>query len=237
MRKLLFPTVFALISLAILISLGTWQLQRHSWKKGVLDQISKGIQAKAVSYSDWQESLSGTGIRQFDKVRFSGSFKHEDTVFAHAIRGGRLGFQVFTPLQLSSGQLVFVNRGFIFKKHSETMDLSGITTLTDIEGFIRLPEVKSYFTPEPNLKTRVWYSVDINSMKEAIKSSNVEAGYYIELFSLEEAKKWPIVRNPKDYLTSIPNRHFEYALTWYGLALALICVYMALAWSITRRST
>jgi surfeit locus 1 family protein len=32
---------------------------------------------------------------------------------------------------------------------------------------------------------------------------------------------------PAPLPTDIPNRHFEYALTWYGLALALLGVYIA----------
>jgi surfeit locus 1 family protein len=32
---------------------------------------------------------------------------------------------------------------------------------------------------------------------------------------------------PAPLPTDIPNRHLEYALTWYGLALALLGVYIA----------
>ena len=36
--------------------------------------------------------------------------------------------------------------------------------------------------------------------------------------------------DPQPLPAEIPNRHLEYALTWFGLAAALACVYAATLW-------
>ena len=40
--------------------------------------------------------------------------------------------------------------------------------------------------------------------------------------------------NPAPLPSEIPNRHFEYALTWFGLAAALAGVYVAVLWKKAR---
>jgi len=42
---------------------------------------------------------------------------------------------------------------------------------------------------------------------------------------------WPQGRALTARIAAIPNRHLEYALTWWGLALTLIGVYAAFAYS------
>ncbi|MGH1349650.1 MAG: SURF1 family protein [Methyloligellaceae bacterium] len=236
MKKLILPSVFALAGLIILISLGTWQLQRHVWKKGLLQQVSEGIKAEAIDYASWKDRISSNDIQEFIKVRFSGILKHEDTVYSYSIRQGRMGLQVFTPVILSDGGSILVNRGFILKEQRKPGNFSDLKDVKNIEGFIRRPETKSFFTPEPSLQKRVWFSIDPKSMRKVINVSGLEDSHYIELFASGVQKKWPIVRNPEDYVKSIPNKHFEYALTWYGLAFALICVFIAFSWSTIRRS-
>ena len=48
---------------------------------------------------------------------------------------------------------------------------------------------------------------------------------YIEAEPSPQAGEWPKARNPRELLSAIPNRHLEYALTWFGLAAALLGVY------------
>ncbi len=40
LRQLLWPTLFTAVSVAILISLGVWQLHRLAWKEGLLANIA-----------------------------------------------------------------------------------------------------------------------------------------------------------------------------------------------------
>ncbi len=50
-------------------------------------------------------------------------------------------------------------------------------------------------------------------------------GEYIEAEPSPLEAEWPRPRDPRKLLAAIPNRHLEYALTWFGLAAALAGVY------------
>ena len=45
MRRYLAPALFGLIGVAILLTLGTWQLRRMTWKQQMLAEIQRGIDA------------------------------------------------------------------------------------------------------------------------------------------------------------------------------------------------
>src|SRR5262249_50329601 len=43
--RLAWPTLWALAALAVLLGLGTWQMQRKAWKEGLLDAIAARVAA------------------------------------------------------------------------------------------------------------------------------------------------------------------------------------------------
>ena len=228
MKKLIFPTILTLVACAILLSLGTWQMRRMEWKQEIIRQATFGIQSKAVDYIDWRTKQTAFD-KQFIKVRFSGQLRHEGTVYVHVIRGGHLGYLVMTPVLMKDGKSAFVNRGFILQTQKNHEKLKTGTDFVQREAFIRLGEKKSYFTPDPALHKRVWFTVDLPSKTQALGASAIDNTHYLELFTVNNQKAWPSLRDPGDYIAAIPNRHFEYMLTWFGLAFSLLCVYLAYA--------
>ena len=49
MRRMIFPVVLGLGGAAILIMLGTWQVQRLSWKEAILTNIDARLTAAPVA--------------------------------------------------------------------------------------------------------------------------------------------------------------------------------------------
>ena len=88
------------------------------------------------------------------------------------------------------------------------------------------------FTPADDVKANVWYVRDPKAMAEAHKWT-VAAPFYIDQ---EEPVPPGGLPKPGKIEVKMPNRHLEYALTWFGLALALGGVYVAwLAGRLRRR--
>ena len=89
-------------------------------------------------------------------------------------------------------------------------------------GVLRQPESGNSFSA-PNTPQR-WYTRDVPAMAATLKAPNPAP-----LVIMAETATNPEWQGliPAPIPADIPNRHLEYALTWYGLAAALLGVYAA----------
>ncbi len=134
------------------------------------------------------------------------------------------GYLLFAPLRLGKS-IVFVNRGFAPRNVVDNGGVpGGEATVT---GILRLSEKPGWFTPPPDMAKRLFYGADIPAMAKAagFEGDGVVLSEYIEAEPSPKAQGWPKARDPHELLAAIPNRHLEYALTWFGLAAALAVVY------------
>jgi surfeit locus 1 family protein len=231
---LLWPSVLALAGLAVLIGLGNWQMSRKAWKQGLIAQIGARAHAPPVSLSQALQRWSDSGDVEYLHVRLNGRFLHarERHVFAVDERLGP-GFYIYTPLKTPEGQLVLINRGFVpttLKDPSARSagQVDGQVTLT---GLARRPTDRGAFTPasEPARNVFYWpdYRAMLASVPEAGRGDLSAVPFFIEA-DAEPANPGGFPRGGVTRL-SLPDRHLGYALTWYGLALALIGVFFAFA--------
>jgi surfeit locus 1 family protein len=89
--------------------------------------------------------------------------------------------------------------------------------------------VPGLFTPKNDIEQTLWYWPDVAGLTASAFSG---AGVQTLPFTVDaDAKPAPPGGLPAGGVTrlDLPNRHLEYALTWYGLALTLIGVYAAFA--------
>ena len=102
------------------------------------------------------------------------------------------------------------------------VDAADITPV-ELVGVLRKPEVGNRFSP-PNTPGR-WYTRDVTAMATVLKAPRPAP-----LVIMAETATNPDWKGliPAPIPADIPNRHLEYALTWYGLAAALLGVYAAM---------
>jgi surfeit locus 1 family protein len=222
-------TLFALGAFGILIALGLWQLQRRDWKNDLIARFEQALSKPPIAYEPPQNANEQT--REFTRVRASGTFEDAKTVKilvpvpeeARVQTQDGFGYQLFTPLKLNNG-IVFVNRGFVPRSVADRGGIKGGEAT--VTGILRLPEKPGWFLPAPDPAKRLFFSADI---PETTKAAGVGPGTvvseYIEAEPPPQANEWPKARDPHELLAAIPNRHLEYALTWFGLAAALAGVY------------
>jgi surfeit locus 1 family protein len=234
-RSLIVPGLAALVALAILIGLGTWQLQRKAWKEDLIAQIETrayGEPGDILPESEWLAWRADQD--EFRKVRVTGSFLHafEAPVYGLA-RGERQGapiqgYYLITPLKIGSGAIVMVNRGFVPMdlRDPSTRPESQPTGEVTITGLIRAPEARNSFTPNDDPARNQWFARDPQAMAAARKLERV-APFLIDADASPNPGGWP--RGGQTPLT-LPNSHLQYVITWYGLALTLIGVFTAFAW-------
>lgn len=233
-RSLVAPAVATLVALAILLGLGTWQLQRKAWKDGLISQIetrafgAPGAIMPEASWAQWSPQED-----EFRRVQLTGTLLHEHEAPVHGLasaqgRGATQGFYLFTPLRLPTGAVVFVNRGFVPQELRDPGkrpegQVTGQVTLT---GIVRAPEERSWFTPDDVPAQNRWFARDPQAMAAARGLDRV-ASFYVEADATPNPGGWPKGGQTK---LALPNNHLQYALTWYGLAATLVGVFAAFAW-------
>lgn len=233
-RTLLWPGLASLVALAILISLGTWQLQRMAWKNSLIAQIetrAHGEPGTIVPESAWTAWRAEND--EFRKVRVTGTFLHqyEAPVYglAPAQRGAPAqGYYLVTPLKLSSGALVMVNRGFVPMElrdpaaRAESRPAGEVT----VTGLVRAPEMRNPFTPKDDPSRNLWFARDPQAVAAAHRLERV-APFLIDADATSNPGGWP---KGGQTILNLPNNHLQYAVTWFGIALTLVGVFAAFAW-------
>jgi surfeit locus 1 family protein len=230
-KRLLWPAAATAIAVALLISLGNWQMRRLAWKEGLISAIEQRTHLDPVSLAEARErAAKGEGI-EYLRVKVSGRFANDKELHLYAFdEQSGPGYQIFTPLRLGDGSVVIINRGYIPESLVDPASrragaLVGEVTVT---GLVRGPEEASLFSPANDPAKNIWFTRDLNAMAAAALGPGAQvAPFFID------AEAEPAVPGgwPKGGTTrlTLPNRHLEYALTWYGLAAALIGVFAAFA--------
>lgn len=222
-----------LIALAILLALGTWQTQRLVWKEELIATIDTRIASEPRPLSEIQTQLTTTGDVDYLPVEVEGVFHHEGERHFFATHKGQSGYYVYTPLELENGQFLLVNRGFVpfdFKDAS-TRPQGQVTGRVLVTGLARnrLDGKPSMIVPDNEPEKNVFYWKDLSVM--AATSGVGEADDYLPFFV--DADDAP---NPGGLpvggvtMVTMPNNHLQYAVTWYGLAAALVGVLGVWAW-------
>lgn len=232
-RGLLGPAVATAVALAILVGLGVWQLERKGWKEGLLAQIQDrayGPPGHPMPESAWPNWSAEAD--EFRHVRLTGQWMGDKTVPIHGLAELRRaqasqGYYLFTPLRLSGGEIVVINRGFVpTEALSDTLSrLRGQNDPADLVGLVRAPEERGWFVPDNQPDRNEWFVRSIRDIAESGQLRRV-APFYIDQDAAVSGTTWPV--GGQTQLT-LRNNHLQYAFTWFGLGAALIGVFIVFA--------
>lgn len=227
-------TVAVTIALAILVGLGTWQLQRLAWKRDLLAKVAALQAAPAQMIEPVLDRVGEGGDADFTRVKLTCmGLAHAPFLELYSVREGQAGSRLISACKVSSLKYrsILIDRGFV----PDTVSARPPTGLlhpreVELTGVLRVPESGNAFSP-PNQPAR-WYTRDVAAMAAALKAPQPAP-----LFLMAETSSNPEWKAlvPAPLPTQIANRHLEYAITWYGLAGALLGVYAAML--LRRRKT
>jgi surfeit locus 1 family protein len=210
------------IAFAILVGLGTWQLQRLAWKEGVIAQMQARAAAAPVPLD---QALARGGDLEFVRASVRGSFDPTHEFRVVQPYSGGLGWTVIAPFRIAGRpEPLLVVRGFVPDGLRDPAARPGKIPEGDIEvvGRLRTPETPGLFTPAGDAAKDVWYARDAGAMLASYGVANAAPAYMLELDGGPPEGGWPQPRPASP--DTISNRHLGYALTWYGLAAALLGV-------------
>jgi len=223
----------AMLAFAVLVALGSWQLQRKAWKEGLIAALNERSQAAPAALpppSTWP--ALDPARDEYRRVTFEAKFEKSGDALVYASASAfrpdvsGFGLWVFAPAQLADGSRVVINRGFV---PSDTSWKANVAVSPPpwsdiaITGAMRWPDRRSWFTPQDNAGQNVFFLRDPAAIAAA-KGWGRVAPFYIEQESPAAPGGFP---QPGKLVPSLPNNHLQYAVTWYGLALVLAAVFVA----------
>lgn len=224
-----------LLMTALLIGLGTWQVERLHWKLDLIARVDARVHAPASPApgpAQWADINAENS--EYKHVQASGILLNDKEVQVYASTELGPGYWVLTPLKLADGTIIVVNRGFVptEKRNPATRTEGQIGTETTVTGLLRISEPKGTLLRSNVSKEERWYSRDVAAIAEVRGLQNA-APYFIDADDTKNPGDLPV-----GGLTQITfhNSHLVYAITWYGLAIMTAGMAIFLVYSERKRA-
>ncbi len=224
------PGLLALAAFVVLIGLSVWQLERKTWKEGLIDTLTRRLAAPPIALpppGQWGRLKQEEN--EFRHVSFRAEILSDQealvytsgSAFRPDVSGA--GYWIFAPARIAGGGVIVVDRGFVPEgRQDPTTRAEGhVAGAIDIVGVLRWPETPGLFTPAGDPPRNLWFARDPIAIAQAKQWGPVPP-FYVE----QEAPVPPGgLPKPGVLQVSLPNDHLNYALTWFGLALVLVAVF------------
>ena len=213
-RRLLWPGLTTAAMLALTLGLGIWQVQRLAWKTALLAEIDRGEAAPAIPLPP--------DPRPFTKVSVSGTLR-QDLAGLYGIEvrttlsGPVIGAYLLNPLERPGADPIIGDRGWV----PADAPHGGTPVQATVEGYVRAPEHPIRFGAADDPAARRFYALDPAAVGASLGLPRV-APFTLVALGHAPPGTFP---DPAETLPRPPNNHFIYALTWFGLAVALAAVF------------
>jgi surfeit locus 1 family protein len=216
------PTLATLALLAVLLTLGFWQLDRMREKQALFAAFAAGSRETVEL-----RSLPADARARYQHSTVTGRYDSEHQILLdNMTHQGQVGYRVLTPLTFGADRTVLVDRGWIPMGESreripevrvgeqnrsvsgrlDELPRAGIHLAAQLEPNAPWPRVLSYPT-----------------MQEVLAALPRDIYPYILLLDADQSdgfvREWQPATFP-------PARHLGYAVTWFALAAALLMIYV-----------
>jgi surfeit locus 1 family protein len=219
----LWPSVVTLVLLGLLMSLGFWQLDRAEQKRALLAGYNSDANETVIrldaglgSYADFNYQFASVSGRYDPRRQF---------LLDNRTHLGRAGYHVLTPLILSEQAAVLVNRGWVplGRSRDELPDPIVDREFRTVLGRVKVPLSDTFMLGEEESRSAWPYRIQrVNTER-----LGAELGYPLlpVVVLLDPDQPDGFVRDWKP-LRYGPERNVGYAVQWFGLAAALLVIYL-----------
>jgi surfeit locus 1 family protein len=221
-RPTLTTTLWAAAMFIFLLGLGTWQVYRLQWKEALLAQIHERTTGEAVALP---QAIDDPEDWNYRKAVVTGTFEHDKEIHLLANRGaGRLGYDVITPLKRADGGYVLVDRGWVPEQYRDpsTRPDGQVTGEQTVTGIMRRSFEKPLLVPENKPEQGLWLYANIPEMEGFLGLDTLP----MFLQADDTPNPGGLPQGGQTRINDIPNNHLQYAITWYGIALALLVIFI-----------
>lgn len=199
--------------LSILVSLTIWQLVRSNYKISLINQIQNNKDLDPLHV----DNTLKLDQAKYRKIKLSGKLITDKTIFYYRLKNNVPGFEIITPISFDN-DIILLSRGWIEKKRELKNSKNSIT----IEGYLIDLYKQNIVSPDNRWDKKEIFSINIKNIKENMGIQPLP--YILILKSPDELK---IGDQDLGFdIFNLENKHMGYAMTWGGLAIILIVIFI-----------
>ena len=202
-RRTIFILIIGLAGIAVLLSLGTWQVQRLTWKQGILAEIDAKISGVPIALP----AAPNVTTHKYQPVEISGRFVESRIRVLVSQKLIGAGYRIIQPFQ-TQDRVILIDRGFV--KIDQIEDLRN--DQASVLGNLHWPDEVDDYTPEPDMKRDIWFARDVTALADTLNTDPILVIAREITPDSEKVSPIPISSS------GIPNDHLQYAITWFALA-------------------
>lgn len=213
--------VASLAGIAVLCGLGAWQLERLAWKEGLIASIEARRHAEPLPLAEIERRFAETSDVEYVPARAEGRFLHEGARYFLTTFDGNAGWNLYEPLLLADGRLIYVNRGFVpYALKDPAAREEKATGTVVVTGLARNPAERPPSAPDNDPVQNVFFWKNLPDMTAGLTLPQGASflPFFLDAGPSPKADGYPMGGTT---IVDLPNSHLSYAITWFGLALAL----------------
>jgi surfeit locus 1 family protein len=231
----LLPTLAALVAVLLTLYLAIWQQGRAAEKRSLQAQYSARTQAQPVVLTPALEKIENASEYRYRLAVAIGDWQTENQIFIDNKMNdnGVVGYHVITPLKIkNSNSLVLVNRGWIARSASYPTPpvVSAAIGEIEVQGQLTIPSKRFLELTTNATQGNVWQNLTIERYQQAMKKNVLP---WILLASKTSPPNLGLMSHSERPDAGV-EKHMEYMLTWYSLALTVLALWVGLNLKIQR---
>ena len=215
--RFLVPSILILATMAFLVSLGFWQLDRADQKRTIEASIQKANTGVVELIVNQNELLN----KEYYEVRLQGSYiSDKQFIYDNQIVDQASGYYVLTPFVLTGqSNAIMINRGFIpwNGRRDQLADIAVDYAPREIKIQVSRPikRIELKTSDISNQFPVLIQAIDFDVIEEISSTSFVDV-----IGLLDPSSDDGFVRKWEPYTGSI-EKHIGYAIQWFLMALVL----------------
>lgn len=232
MRRLWPLALATTVGLIILCGLGTWQIFRLAEKRQLIAKLEARLAAPSISLSEALERKAKGEDIEYLKVEFAGKVDWPHALNKITSLNGKPGWEIIVPITSIDGISVLVDAGASPEKISSTAQVQNAT----VQGVIRLhSKGRGFFDNDNDEISNTWFWWDVPEM---LAAAGTPADAKVATFILQKTASTGTepYASPQKPKVELKNNHLGYAITWFGLAAALLGVSVFFARSLVKKT-